>query len=282
MTTHVREVIRCRVFYSLFLIACIALAAATINAQEYSPPRTSDGQPDLQGIWRVWNLAKYDIESHSATPGVPAGLGVVVDPPDGKIPFKPWALAHRNENFANSRTADPTKSADPLAKCYIPGVPRITYLGWPFVIFQTREFVGFLYEWNHMARYAALNNRPRPPPEWDFFSGMAGGRWEGNTLVVDVTNLSDQTWLDMAGNFTSKTAHVVERYTLTGPDTMDYEVTIEDPRLFTKPWKIRMPLQRQKDIGLLEYECAALLEESGVPITWPRDWQEKPLEIPKE
>ena len=264
-----------------------ALATATLAGQTrsagYTPPRTADGQPDLQGIWRVWGLAQNDLEPHAASYGVPAGTGVVVDPADGLIPYKPWARARQQENHAKSRIRfpyDPLQNPDPLAKCYIPGVPRITYLGWPFEIVQAKDFVAFVYEWMHIRRMVPLTNRPVPQgiPRW---GGVSRGRWDGHTLVVQVTELSDWTWLDMAGNFHSKSAVVEERYTPVAADTLDYEVTITDPDVFTRPWKIRMPIHRQRDARLLEYECHALLEDAGVPLTWERDW-DKPLVIPKE
>lgn len=273
------------------LMAALATLATTVAAgqrpdaptQSYTSPRTPDGHPDLQGIWRVWDLAQYDVEPHSASQGVPAGLGVIVDPPDGMIPYKPWALARKKENFARSRIKfpyHPLQNPDPLARCYIPGVPRITYLGWPFEIVQSRDFVSFVYEWMHVRRMVPLTNRP-VPQGIDLWGGVSRGNWDGNTLVVKVTNLSDWTWLDMAGNFHSHATQVEERYTRVGPDTLDYEVTIVDPDVFTRPWKMRMPIQRQRDARLLEYECHDLLEESGVPLTWERDW-DKPLAIPKE
>lgn len=272
---------------SVLLGAAVAAglpAVASAQAgQAYVPPRTADGQPDLQGVWRVWNLAKHDVEPHGASQGVPAGLGVIVDPADGLIPYKPWALARKKENVANSRITypyDPLKNADPLARCYIPGVPRITYLGWPFEIIQTKDFVGIVYEWMHHRRMIPLTDR-EVPEGIDLWGGVARGRWDGNTLVVKVTNLSDRTWFDMAGNFHSKDVQVEERYTPDGPDTLDYRVTITDPNVFTRPWTMRMPIQRQRDVRLLEYECHDLLEESGVPLTWERDW-DKPLVIPKE
>jgi hypothetical protein len=234
-------------------------------------------------VWRVWNLAKYDVEPHAASEGVPAGGGVIVDPADGMIPYKPWALARKKENFANSRITypyDPLKNADPVARCYTPGVPRITYLGWPFEIVQAKDFVGIVYEWMHVRRMIPLNNRPAPEG-YDLWGGLSRGRWDGNTLVVTVTNLSDRTWFDMAGNFHSKAAQIEERYAPVGPDTLNYEVTIQDPDVFTRPWKMRMSIQRQRDVPLLEYECHDLLDKSGVPLTWPRDW-DKPLVIPKE
>jgi hypothetical protein len=252
-------------------------------ARTYVPPRTPDGQPNLEGIWRVWNLARYDVEPHSASQGVPAGVGVVVDPPDGLIPYKPWALARKKENFAKSRVTypyDPRQNPDPLAKCYIPGVPRITYLGWPFEIIQKKDFVAFVYEWMHIRRMVPLGNRP-VPEGIDRWWGVSRGRWDGTTLVVKVTNVSDWTWFDMAGNFHSNAAQIEERYTPVGPETLEYEVMITDPDVFTRPWKMRMPIQRQRDARLLEYECHELLEESGVPLTWERDW-DRPLVIPKE
>lgn len=268
------------------LIAALATAVAgqtRAAGPPYTPPRTADGHPDLQGVWRVWNLARYDVEPHAASEGVPAGTGVIVEPADGMIPYKPWALARKKENFANSRITypyDPLKNADPLARCYIPGVPRITYLGWPFEIVQTKDFAGIVYEWMHIRRMIPLSNRP-VVEGIDLWGGVSRGHWDGNTLVVKVTNLSDWTWFDMAGNFHSKAVQVEERYTPVGPDTLEYEVTIADPNVFTRPWKMRMPIQRQRDVRLLEYECHELLEESGVPLTWERDW-DKPLVIPKE
>jgi len=253
------------------------------SASSQALARTPDGHPDLQGVWRVWNLAKYDVEPHGSSEGVPAGLGVIVDPADGQIPYKPWALAHKKDNFAKSRITypyDPLKNADPVARCYLPGVPRITYLGWPLEIVQTKDYLSVVYEWMHLRRMIPLTPR-EVPKGLDLWDGVSRAHWEGDTLVVKVTDLSDHTWLDMAGNFYSKTAQVEERYTLVNADTLTYEVTIEDPNVFTRPWKMRMPLQRQRDVPLLEYECHEALEDAGVPPTWERDW-DQPLVIPKE
>lgn len=252
-------------------------AQAPAGAPAYTPARTPDGHPDLQGVWRVWNLAKFDLEDHGAKPGVPAGRGFVVDPPDGKIPYQPWALKKREQNYRNTRSADPYLNADPLAKCYLPGIPRLTYLGWPFQIIQTAEDVNITYEWSHKKRIVPVTDAfgPRQDPEDGLnarWNGMARGRYEGNSLVVDLTNFNGYTWFDMAGNFHSEALHVVERYTPVGPDTLQYEATMEDPKVFTRPWTIRMIIQRQKDIGLLDYECTAMLDELGIHHTWPRDF----------
>jgi hypothetical protein len=252
------------------------VAQAPAGTPAYTPPRTPDGHPDLQGVWRVWNLAKYDLEDHGAKPGVPAGRGFVVDPPDGKIPYQPWALKKREQNYQNTRSAVPYTNADPLAKCYLPGIPRLTYLGWPFQIIQDAESVNITYEWSHKKRIIPVTDvGPRPDPEGGLnarWNGMPRGRYEGNSLVVDLTNFHGYTWFDMAGNFHSDALHVVERYTPVGPDTLQYEATMEDPTVFTRPWTIRMLIQRQKDMGLLDYECTAMLDELGIHHTWPRDF----------
>ena len=262
-----------------FALGFSANAQTPRAASTFTPQRTPEGHPDIQGVWRAWNLAKYDLEDHSAKPGgIPAGRGFVVDPPDGKIPYQEWALKKRQENYLNTRHADPYQNADPLAKCYMPGVPRLTYLGWPFQIIQTDEDVNFAYEWSHKKRLVPITDKwgPRPTDREDplnnRWNGMARGRYDGNTLVVDLTNFNGYTWFDLAGNFHSDALHVVERYTLIGPDELQYEATMEDPKVFTRSWTIRMVLQRQKDIGLLDYECTAMLDELGIHHTWPRDF----------
>ena len=250
-------------------------AQAPAGAPAYAPPRTADGQPDLQGVWRVWNLAKYDLEDHGAKPGVPAGRGFVVDPPDGRIPYQPSALEKRRRNYEGTKTFDPAKNTDPLAKCYLPGIPRLTYLGWPFQIVQTPQYVMFNYEWSHKKRFVPINSKaPLPnPDDENNWNGMARGRYEGNSLVVDLTNFNPYTWFDMAGNFHSDALKVTERYTPMGADTLQYEATMTDPKVFTRPWTIRMTLQRQKDIGLLDYECTAMLDDLGIDHTWEREFE---------
>ena len=244
------------------------------GAPAYTPPRTAAGQPDLQGVWRAWNLAKYDLEDHGARPGVPAGRGFVVDPPDGKIPYRPEALEKRKQNLAKVHETDPYKNSDPLAKCYLPGIPRMTYLGWPFQIIQTPQYTSFVYEWSHKKRLVPLN--AKPPATLDEsesnWMGMPRGRFEGNSLVVDLKNFNSYTWFDMAGNFHSDALTVVERYTPINADTLQYEATMTDPKVFTRPWTIRMTLQRQKDVGLLDYECTNMLDDLGIHHAWPRDF----------
>jgi hypothetical protein len=247
-------------------------ASPNLTAQTPAPSRRP---PDLQGVWRAWNLARYDLEDHGAKPGVPAGRGFVVDPPDGRIPYRPEALAKREKNYAGTKDPDPWKNSDPLAKCYLPGIPRMTYLGWPFQIIQTPDSVTFVYEWSHKKRVVPINSTVAVPKDDTAWMGFARGRYEGNSLVVNLTNFNSYTWFDMAGNYHSDALQVVERYTPINADTLQYEATITDPKVFTRPWTIRMPIQRQKDIGILDYECTAMLDELGIHHTWPRDFDEE-------
>jgi hypothetical protein len=241
------------------LCAAPALIAGQAAAQGYTAPRTSYGHPDLQGIWQVLSTATaFDLEPHTATWEVPAGLGVIVDPPDGLIPYQPWAVARRAENFKNRATADP------LAKCYKPGVPRLTYLPFPFQIIQSPQAVTIFYEYIHNFRTIHLNRKTHVDG-LDFWNGDSIGRWEGDTLVVDVANFNGQAWLDKAGNFHSEALHVVERYTRTDAGTMTYDVTIEDPKVFARSWRMSMPLYLHKEpnFRLLEYECHAYAEDEA-------------------
>jgi hypothetical protein len=259
---------------SASLLTRISAQAPAARAA-YTPPKTELGQPNLQGIWRAWNLANHDLEDHSARPGVPAGRGFVVDPPDGKIPYQPWALEKRRENLQGTYTVDPVKNTDPFAKCYYPGIPRFTYIGFPFQIVQTQDYVAFYYEWMHHRRFAPLNVKtPLPDPEeTQNWLGIPRARWEGNTLVVDVTNFNGQAWFDGAGNFATSGLKVTERYSLVDANTLQYEATMTDPKVFTRPWTIRMTLQRQTDLPLLDYECPAMLDELGIPHTWERAFE---------
>jgi hypothetical protein len=243
------------------LLAAIATVPITRAAQDTSPPaagvpRTPEGKPDLSGIWQAVNTAAWDIQDHHASEGVPAGLGVVEG---DEIPYQPWALEKKRQNFASRNTADPE------ARCYLPGVPRITYMPYPFEIVQTPKQIAILYEYVHAVRNVYLDSpHPDGPIEW--WMGDSRARWEEDTLVVDVVHFTDRTWFDRAGNFHSEALHVVERYTPLGRDLITYEVTVEDAKVFTRPWKMSMPLYRrqEKNIQLLEYECYAFDNEFHV------------------
>src|SRR5438309_8484417 len=257
-------------------VLAVAFMPVAGQAPVYRAPRTASGKPDLNGVWQALNEANYDIQAHTARPAmalrsgpygpvpaapvlalgavgsVPPGLGVVEG---GDIPYQPWALAKKKENQENWLTADPE------IKCYLPGVPRATYMPYPFQILQNSKTVFFAYEYAGAVRNIYMND-PGPAPI-DFWMGQSVGRWDGDTLVVDVTGFNDQTWFDRAGNFHSDELHVIERYTATGPDHLSYEATIEDPKVFTRPWKMSMPLYRrvEKNAQLLEYICVEFAEE---------------------
>jgi hypothetical protein len=223
--------------------------AQTAAAASDALPRTADGKPDLSGIWQVLNTAAWDIQDHQAMKGVPAGQGVVEG---NELPYLPEALAKKNENFKNRLTADPE------AKCFQPGVPRIMYMPYPFQIVQTPTYIGLLFEYVHTTRHIRLNSEhPEGPIEWAL--GDTRARWEGDTLVTDVVHFNAETWFDRAGNFHSEAMHLVERFTMLDRDHITYEVTVEDPKVFSRPWKMSMPLYRriEKNLQILDYECQA-------------------------
>jgi hypothetical protein len=264
----------------------VAMLAAGQTAV-YRAPRADGGKPDLNGIWQALNEANYDIEAHVARPAmavrpgpygpvpaaavlafgaagaVPPGLGVVEG---GEIPYKPEALAKKQENQAH------WLEADPEIKCYLPGVPRANYMPYPFQILQSASAFVMVYEYAGAVRNVFLKD-PGPPPV-DSWMGQSVGHWDKDTFVVDVKGISDQTWFDRAGNFHSDALHVVERYTRTSPDVISYEATIEDPNVFTRPWKMSMPLYRrqEKNAMLLDFKCPEFVEELIYG-----QWRKKPL-----
>jgi hypothetical protein len=254
-----------RVLLIFALAAISALCAVPAAAQAPAAARagrTADGKPNLNGIWQVVNTANWDLQSHAAQPGqmiplgaigaVPAGLGVV----EGEqIPYLPAAAATKKENFANRLKLDPE------VKCYLPGVPRATYMPFPFQIVQTPKYILITYEYANAVRTIYMDD-PGPAPV-DSWMGQSVGHWEGNTLVVDAKGFNDLSWLDRAGNFHTDALHVVERYTPRGADVLMYEAIIEDPGVFSRPWKISMPIYRrlEKNVQLLEFKCQEFVEE---------------------
>jgi hypothetical protein len=247
------------------------------QAADYKAPRGPDGiHPDLNGIWQVLNEANYDLEIHMARPAmavrdgpqgsvpakgvlalgavgaVPPGLGVVEG---GKIPYKSEALAKKQENQEN------WLDRDPEVKCYLPGVPRATYMPYPFQIFQGKDSVFISYTYAGAVR-DIFSQDPGPAPV-DSWMGQSVASWDGDTLVLDVTGLNAETWFDRSGNHHSDKLHVVERYTPRGPNHLDYEATITDPETFTRPWKISMPIYRRMEekVQLLDFKCVEFVEE---------------------
>jgi len=254
----------------LTIIATVVLSSALNGAPQGTSapgqtiPRTADGKPDLQGIWQASSTAGADLQDHAARNGMLAGLSVVVG---GEIPYQPWAAAKKAENFQNRL------KADPLRECFVPGTPRVMYLDFPFQIFQTPGAIAMTFEWSLAYRLIHTDGTPHFA-DLDSWMGDSRGRWDGDTLVVDVANNNDKTWLDMAGDFHSEALHVVERYRMIDADTIQYEATIEDSKVFTKPWTIRLPLKRRTDRDrLFEYVCQAELEEeNGLFTREERTW----------
>jgi hypothetical protein len=258
--------------------AIVATTALPISGQPARPaiPRTAFGKPDMNGLWQALNTANWDIEAHTARPAlamrpgpvvpvparevvafgavgaVPSGVGVVEG---GAIPYTPDALAKKKENQEQWLTRDPE------IKCYLPGVPRATYMPMPFQIFQSEKAFFIAYEYAGATRNIYLKDPG--PPQIDSWMGQSVGRWDGDTFVVEATGFNDASWFDRSGNHHSEALKVTERYTMTGPDHLQYQATIEDPKTFTRPWTIGMPLYRHVngDARLGQFKCVEFVEE---------------------
>jgi hypothetical protein len=226
---------------------CCAIAAAA--GQTFSPPRLPNGHPDMQGVWRAASIsAAFDVQAHEAGYQIPAGPSVIVDPPDGKLPYLPQAAKQAKLNWDE-------RDRDPVGYCHPHGVPRQLVPPFPLEFVEDGDYFAILSETEHSVRVIPLDGRPHRKNYWSWM-GDSRGRWDGDTLVVDVTGLNGKTWLDQAGNFTDENSHVVERFTMTGPDRIVYEATVTDPTVYSRPWTMRIPLARQpKNTGLIEYDC---------------------------
>jgi hypothetical protein len=243
----------------------------------YRAPHMADGHPDLNGIWQALVTADWDLQDHEAQPGPhpeinaaygagPAGQSIIDG--GGEIPYRSEALAKKRQNFQNRAVADVSSDktwhdkGDPEFKCYMPGVPRANYMPFPFRIVQgSSPYILMAYEFTTATRTIRMDWKGEAPtPSW---MGWSRGHWEGETLVVDVTGLREESWLDRAGDYHSDEFHVVERYTLVSPYHLMYEATIEDPKVYTRPWKISFPLYRrmEKGVQLLEFKCVPFTEE---------------------
>jgi hypothetical protein len=243
--------------------ALAVVAAAAAHGQVLTEaPRAANGRPDLSGVWQALNAAHWNLEPHvseypvvlelGAQFAVPPGPGVVVG---GEIPYLPEARAERDRRFEN-RLVD-----DPEGKCYMGGVPRSTYMPYPFQILQSERDVVIYYQFATAFRRIFVDGKEEAP--LDSWMGWSNGRWDGNTFVVEVTGLNGLAWLDRAGNYASGNAKVTERYTPLGPNHLQYEATIDDATVFSRPWTIRMPLYRIVDEGfrVLEFKCEPYAEE---------------------
>jgi len=245
---------------ALLVASLSALAAGQTAA--YRAARLADGKPNLNGIWQAMTSAYWDVEPHPAGPGLardlgaqaatPGGLGIV---DGGEIPYRPEALAKRQQNRANRLKLDPE------IKCYLPGVPRGMYMPYPFQIVQSQKHVMMTFEYAGAVRTIYMDKQTDPPA--DSWMGWSNGHWEGDTLVIDTKGFNDMTWFDRSGNFHSDDLHVVERITPRSAETLSYEATIEDPQTFTRPWKIRLPLYRHVEANaqLNEFRCVEFVED---------------------
>ena len=245
--------------------ACILLATHA-HAQERERPDRINGKPNLNGIWQAMNTAHWNLEAHSAEAldefwqlgaiaAIPAGKSVVVG---GTIPYLPEALAKREQNRAG------WPGADPETKCYMPGIPRATYMPYPFQIVQGEgDIMTFSYTFANANRPVYMNPDDHQVAPVDLWMGHSNGHWEGDTLVIEVNSNIDQTWLDRAGNHHSYAMVVTERYTPVGDNVLMYQATIDDPMTFSRPWTIEMPLYRDvdPDARLFEFNCVEFSEK---------------------
>ena len=253
---------------ALAAAAAIGAAPSLAHAQAAAKPAARAariaGQPNMNGVWQAIGTADWNLEAHSAQKiegfyqlgslaAIPAGQSVVDG--DGKIPYKPEALAKRDEN----RKKWP--QGDPEVKCYLPGIPRATYMPYPFQIIQGGGDILFAYEYDSANREVYMSNHQQPPV--DTWMGWSNGHWEGDTLVIETTGFNDLTWLDRSGNYHSGSMKVTEKLTLEGENTIRYSATIEDPEVFSRPWTITMPLYRrlEPNAEILEFKCVPFVEE---------------------
>jgi hypothetical protein len=238
-------------------------APTAVSAQVLTEfPRTADGRPDLSGVWQALNTAHWNLEPHVAGYPVIDDLGAQIATPPGagvveggEIPYLPEARAERDRRFANRAVEDPETN------CYMGGVPRSTYMPYPFQILQNERDVAISYQYATGFRRIFVGGEEEAP--LDSWMGWSNGHWEGDAFVVEVTGLNGLTWLDRAGNYASANARVEERYTLLGPNHMQYEAMIDDPTVFSRPWTIRMPLYRivDENYRMMEFKCEAFAEE---------------------
>jgi len=226
-------------------------------ARRWNPPRLPDGQPDVQGHW----ISDAVGAAHSVEDGrdpdadiIQGRAGeqnpiVIVEPADRRIPYQPAAAARREQLLRDIFTPTQPEHVDPHVRALLDGVPRNNYVPGGMQVVQVPGYVLIFYESNHAYRIIPVDGRPHIGTNAKLWMGDSRGRWEGNTLVIDVTNFNENTWIDSHGTFHSDALHVVERWTMVGPDRIEYEVALEDPKVFTRPWKMAFPINRNKAKG---------------------------------
>jgi hypothetical protein len=258
------------------LIVVVMCCTIPLSAQK----KTADGQPDVQGYWGVDRFFTGDLETGQdeaeslavrgqAAPDPAKAKSVIIDPADGKLPYQPWAQDKRIHipTFRRGETSrgkfKTVRDLRPQTMCLL-GAPRLElYNG--FKIVQTPGQIVMLWEWSHGYRVIPLDtSRPHLPPDIKLEMGDARGHWEGNALVVETTNINDWDWFDMTGTFHSSDMTMVERYTFTNAQSMTYEATITDKRVFTRPWTMRVPFRSvSHEPGYEFYEEACVEGEKG-------------------
>jgi len=259
------------------LVTVLTVIPRSVTAQTsaagntaWTPSRTADGQPDIQGFWvnQGRRLATYNIQAmegasdtHTLISGVQSDAhSLIVDPPDGKIPYLPWAQAKRQDIFDNHNNPTKWEHVDPHTLCWLSGIPRMFYQG-TIQIVQVRGYVVMLQEFNHAYRIIHLDERPHLPANMKLWMGDSRGRWEGNTLHTDVSNKNDKTRFDIVGDFHSDAVRIRERFTAVDADTIRYEATFDDPTVYTRPFTMRVNLGRAvreeaaKTFELIEEAC---------------------------
>ena len=251
----------CVMTISLLASTAATGQAPTGTAQPYTPSRLPDGQPNVQGVFRSTIGGSYSIQDlelqaiyqQGRRDESRRGKSRIIDPPDGKIPYQPWAAAKAKNIFDNHLDPKP-EHLDPVARCVVQGVPRGMYQG-EWEILQPPGYVVFLIEPNHSFRVVPLDERPQLSEDIKLFMGKARGRWEGNTLVVTSTNFNNLTWFDIVGSFHSDAMRIVERFTFLDANTIDYQATIQDPKVYTRPWTLAVRRERLTDYDLMEEAC---------------------------
>jgi hypothetical protein len=248
---------------TLSLMSCLLCAVHAASALAAGPklPRLPNGKPDFSGIWQTTSAADFDLQPHGPRKDAPPGAGVVAG---NSIPYLPEALERRQKNFEARGTADPRM------KCWTLGTPRGIYYPEPFQIFQRPQDLTIVFEFGHSVRTINTNGTLHPTGENvnEFWMGDSRAHWEGDTLVVDVTDFNDETWLDRAGDFHSESLHVVERWTFLDANTIDYQARLEDPKVYSRPWDIEVLLyrHREKNFQLIENYCFTLDFDQYYPV----------------
>jgi len=222
---------------------------AKAKAAAFTPPRNPDGTPNMNGAWNpVTANGSQNIEDFAGDAFLGRQISIIVDPADGKVPYLP--------QWANKRQDNWDHYIDPIGSCFFTGVPRQIYGPRGQAFIQAPGIFAIVSEFAHQYRTIPIGNTPHIGDTLRLYMGDSRGRWEGNTLVVDTTNLTDRTWLSISGHFHSEALHVTERFTLVDADTILYETTLVDPKVFRQPWTMAMPLVRfEKGHEVWEEPC---------------------------